>query len=67
MSARPSRTPNEVALQELHVRLKEIDLAIRLLEKIERSRANRPTLAVVEQILSGGSEMSPLIAPDFSI
>jgi len=59
MSARPSRKRNEVTLKELYKRLKDIDLAIRSLEEIERTRANSP-LAVVEQILSreGSSKFS---------
>ena len=36
MPARPSRTRNEVALREVHQRLKDIDLAIHSLEMLEQ-------------------------------
>ena len=51
MSARPLQSRNGVALQELYNRLKDIDLAIRSLEELERIKATVPTLAVVKQIL----------------
>ena len=46
---------NEAAIQELYVRLKKIDLAIRSLEKLQRTRAKGPTMAVVRRILSGAA------------
>jgi hypothetical protein len=52
MSAPHSRARNEAEIRELYVRLKDIDIAIRSLEALQRARAKGPTMAVIERIIS---------------
>ena len=49
--ARRQPVPKEAALQDLYVRLKDIDIAIRSLEKLQCLKQERSSLAVVRRIL----------------
>ena len=53
MSAPRSR--NEAKIRELYERLKDIEMAIRSLEELQRTRAKGPTLAAIERIIRGAA------------
>ena len=49
------RSLNEAKIRELYERLKDIEMAIRSLEELQRTRAKGPTMAVVKRILRGAA------------